>query len=561
MTVFATADGSPFYCGTYFPREHFQRLLVGVSEAWRNERENVVDQGRQIVEALQLAGMPATSGLPDGAALDAAVARLRDDYDPLNGGFGGSPKFPPGMVIEFLLRNHARHEGQGETARNALQMAAGTAEAMARGGMYDQLAGGFARYSVDARWVVPHFEKMLYDNALLVRAYTRLWSRTSDPLARRVAEETAQWMVDELGTGEGGFASAIDADSEGEEGRYYVWTPDELHEVLGEEDAAWAAEVFEVTAIGTFEHGASVLQLREDPDDAERLARVRSALYERRSHRVRPERDDKVVAAWNGLAIGALAEAGVVFERPDLVQAARRAAELLTGLHLVEGRLWRTSRAGSLGAGAGVLEDYACVADGLLALHAATGEARWVSVARGLLDVVCERFADDRGGFYDTADDAEALFTRPQDPTDNATPSGQFAAAGALLACASLTGDSRFRDAALSALSPVGLLAERAPRFAGWGMAVAEAALAGPVQVAVVGSGAPEDRARLLRSAMTAPSPGAVVSLGDGEDDGGVPLLQGRTMVEGRPAAYVCRDFACRLPVTSPAELRASLAV
>ncbi|WP_084957191.1 thioredoxin domain-containing protein [Thermoactinospora rubra] len=544
MTVFATPEGHPFYCGTYFPREQFQRLLLAVHNTWTSDRANVLRQGAKVVEALTRHGAFPKGPLPTAETLALAVDNLRQSFDPANGGFGEAPKFPPSMVLEFLLRYGER------------EMAGLTLERMARGGIYDQLGGGFARYSVDGSWVVPHFEKMLYDNALLLRVYTHWWKATGSPLGRRVALETADWLLREMRTPEGGFASALDADSEGEEGRFYVWTPGRLAEVLGEDDGAWAAEVFEVT--GTFEHGTSVLQLLSDPGDADRFQRVRRALFEARERRVRPGRDDKVVAAWNGLAIAALAEAGAVFERPALVEAASSAARLLAEAHVDGGRLLRTSRDGRAGSNAGVLEDYADLAEGLVALYGVTGESRWFTLAGTLLETVLTRFADGSGGFYDTADDAERLFQRPQDPTDNATPSGQFAAAGALLSYAALTGSSRHREAAEAALGTVSVLARGHARFAGWGLAVAQAALAGPVEVAVVGP--PDDpRTRALhRAALLADTP-LVVALGDGSGNGEVPLLEGRGLVDGAPAAYVCRNFACRLPVTSPEALRAEL--
>jgi len=563
MTVFATPAGDPFYCGTYFPREHFQRLLRAVAGAWESERAEVIDQGQKIVAALGEAVPEMSAGPAPGAAdLDAAAALLYRGYDAVNGGFGGAPKFPPSMVLEFLLRTHAR-TGSAEADR----MARGTLAAMAGGGMYDQLAGGFARYSVDAEWEIPHFEKMLYDNALLARVYAHWWRQATDPgdreLARRVAVETCDWMVAGLRTEEGAFASALDADSEGAEGKYYVWTPAALREALGADDGAYAAELFGVTEAGTFEHGSSVLQLRTRPEDPERYVHVREVLRAARDGRVPPARDDKVVAAWNGLAIAALAEVGALFDRPDLVDAARDAARLLVDVHVHElfgeRRLTRTSRGGAAGANAGVLEDYGDVAEGFLALYAVTGEAEWVGYAGDLLNSARAHFDDGRGGFYDTADDSEALFRRPQDPTDNATPSGQFAMAGALLSYAALTGDVALRDAARAALTPVNLLAGQYPRFCGWGMAVAEALLAGPVEVAVVG---PDDDPRtdaLHRQALHVHRAGTVVARG-APGAAAVPLLEGRTPVEGVPAAYVCRDFACRMPVTTPDELAEEVA-
>ena len=368
------------------------------------------------------------------------------------------------MALEFLLRYDER-TGQWP----ALAMAEATCEAMARGGMYDQLGGGFARYSVDASWTVPHFEKMLYDNALLAGVYTHLSRRTGQlrgwdgaALARRVAEETCDFMLRELRTQEGGLAASLDADSDGSEGAFYVWTPAQLREVLGEEDGDFAARAFGVTEAGTFEHGASVLQRLTEPDERERFDRIRGILLTAREGRTRPGRDDKVVAAWNGMAIGVLAEAGVLFNRPDLVAAAAEAAELLVSVHysppkesspvVGTARILRTSKDGVAGPSAGLLEDYACVAAGLLKLSGMTGEARWATVAGALLDTVLTAFADGNGGFYDTADDGERLIFRPADPTDNATPSGAFAAADALLSYGALTGAERYRDAAVAAL-------------------------------------------------------------------------------------------------------------
>ncbi|WP_433333785.1 thioredoxin domain-containing protein [Spirillospora sp. CA-294931] len=549
MTVFMTPEGHPFYCGTYFPRPRFQALLEAVHKAWGEQRDDLVEQGQQVVAALtpKEPAIPGVGDPPGPDELTQAVRALAGSYDVARGGFGGAPKFPPSMALEFLLRHHARTQDS-----EALAMAAHTLEAMARGGIYDQLGGGFARYSVDDSWVVPHFEKMLYDNALLARVYAHWWRLTGSTFARRVALETCDWMLRDLRTSEGGLASALDADSEGVEGRFYVWTPEQLREVLGDEDGEYAIGLFDVT--GTFEEGASVLQLPHDPGSAERYAKLRQSLLEARDTRVPPARDDKVVAAWNGLAIAALAECGAMFERPDLIVSAEEVARLIVGLHLRDGRLLRTSRAGVAGRNAGVLEDYADVAEGLLALHAVTGDPSHVHRAGELLDAVLDHFGDGEGGFYDTADDAERLFRRPQDPTDNATPSGRFAAAGALLTYSGLTGSKRHRQAAESALAPARVLAAKHARFAGWGLAVAEALVAGPLEIAIVGDRSDERTLTLHRAALMAVSPGAVVSVAaPGETS--VPLLEGRVPVKGSPAAYVCRDFACRLPVTTPAEL------
>lgn len=564
MTVFLTPDAEPFYFGTYFPPEprhgmpSFQQVLEGVKAAWADRREEVDEVAGKIVRDLADRSLSAGAAEPPGREdLLAALMQLTREFDAKHGGFGGAPKFPPSMVLEFLLRHHARTESEG-----ALQMARATCEAMARGGIYDQLGGGFARYSVDAEWVVPHFEKMLYDNALLCRVYAHLWRATGSDLARRIALETADFMVRELRTDQLGFASALDADSDDGSGRhvegaYYVWTPAQLVEVLGEKDAAVAADYFGVTDEGTFEEGASVLQLPDTEGllDADRVAGIKERLLAAREQRPRPGRDDKVVAAWNGLAVAALAETGAYFDRPDLVRAATDAADLLVRVHMDgRARLHRTSRDGIAGSNAGVLEDYADVTEGFLALAQVTGEGVWVDFAGLLLDTVLIHFRGEDGSLYDTADDAEALFRRPQDPTDNAVPSGWTAAAGALLSYGALTGSGPHREAAEQALGVVKALSARVPRFIGWGLAVAEAVLDGPREVAVVGSYDDEATRELHRTALLGTAPGTVVAVGDpGSDE--VALLKDRPLLNGRPAAYVCRNFTCERPTGDPGEL------
>ncbi|MFC8664963.1 thioredoxin domain-containing protein [Streptomyces sp. NPDC057199] len=569
MTVFLTPDAEPFYFGTYFPpaprqgSPSFRQVLEGVHSAWTDRRDEVAEVAEKIVR--DLAGREIAFGdtqVPGEEDLARALLGLTRDYDSSHGGFGGAPKFPPSMAIEFLLRHHARTGAEG-----ALQMAADTCERMARGGIYDQLGGGFARYSVDREWVVPHFEKMLYDNALLCRVYAHLWRATGSDLARRVALETADFMVRELRTNEGGFASALDADSEDGSGRhvegaYYVWTPAQLREVLDERDAELAADYFGVTEEGTFEEGASVLQLpqREGVFDAERIASIRARLLEARGERPAPGRDDKVVAAWNGLAVAALAETGAYFDRPDLIEAALGAADLLVRLHLDEhARLARTSKDGRVGANAGVLEDYADVSEGFLALASVTGEGVWLEFAGFLLDHVLVQFTDEESGtLYDTAADAEKLIRRPQDPTDNATPSGWSAAAGALLSYAAQTGAEPHRAAAERALGVVKALGPRAPRFIGWGLATAEALLDGPREVAVVGPVDDPATKELHRAALLATAPGAVVAMGAPDSDE-LPLLAERLLVSGEPTAYVCRNFTCDAPTTDVDRLREAL--
>ncbi|MFE4827401.1 thioredoxin domain-containing protein [Streptomyces sp. NPDC056672] len=577
MTVFLTGDGEPFYFGTYFPpaprhgMASFPQVLEGVSAAWTDRREEVAEVAGRIVRELSGRSLAhgGGEGVPGEAELSQALLGLTREYDARHGGFGGAPKFPPSMIVEFLLRHHARTGAEG-----ALQMAADTCEAMARGGIYDQLGGGFARYSVDREWTVPHFEKMLYDNALLCRVYAHLWRATGSDLARRVAVETADFLVRELRTDEGGFASALDADSDDgtgrhAEGAYYVWTPEQLREVLGGPDAEFAAQYYGVTDEGTFAEGAegaSVLQLPQGGGmvDAARVESVRTRLLAAREERPRPGRDDKIVAAWNGLAIAALAETGAYFDRPDLVERATEAADLLVRVHLGDtpgtARLVRTSKDGRSGAHAGVLEDYGDVAEGFLALAAVTGEGTWLEFAGFLLDIVLDRFVAEDGALFDTADDAEQLIRRPQDPTDNATPSGWTAAAGALLSYAAHTGSEPHRAAAEGALGVVKSLAPRAPRFIGWGLAVAEALLDGPREIAVVGPEEDPAARELHRTALLATAPGAVVASGPADGDG-FPLLTDRPLVGGRSAAYVCRRFVCTAPTTEVGVLRAELGV
>jgi uncharacterized protein YyaL (SSP411 family) len=556
MTVFATPGGDPFYCGTYFPKQQFTRLLTSVTQAWTDEREGVLTQGAAVVEAVggaQLVGGPTAAISAE--MLAAAAQGLAKEHDQTYGGFGGAPKFPPHMDLLFLLRHHER-TGSAE----ALELARHTGEQMARGGIYDQLAGGFARYAVDAHWTVPHFEKMLYDNALLLRVYTQLWRLTGDLLARRIADETAAFLLRDLGTPAGGLASALDADTDGIEGLTYAWTPAQLTDVLGADDGAWAADLFRVTPAGTFEHGQSVLVLGRDIDSADpslvaRWQDVRARLLDARATRPQPARDDKVVASWNGLAITALAEHGTLTGSASSRSAAVALAEVLADRHLVDGRLRRVSRDGRVGEPAGVLEDYGCVAEAFLAVHQITADPRWLRSAGELLDVALAHFGTGSAGFYDTADDAEKLLTRPADPTDNATPSGLASVCAALVSYAALTGETAYREAADAALATAGPLIGGHPRFAGYSAMVAEAALTGPYEIAV----ATNDLSDPLVTEAFREAPGGTVVVAGAPDLPGVPLLADRPLIGGKATAYVCRGFVCDRPVTTPQELIARL--
>ena len=560
MTCFLTPDGRPFFCGTYFPKPQFLQLLAAVGRTWREQRDDVEQASDHIAGELRRMA----SGLPGGGPevttelCDHAVAAILRDEDTVRGGFGGAPKFPPSALLEAMLRSHERTGSPvplGTVRR--------TCAAMARGGIYDQLAGGFARYSVDADWVVPHFEKMLYDNALLLRVYAHWFRRTADPLAGRVAAETARFLIDDLAQ-DGMFTSSLDADAAGVEGSTYVWTPAELSAVLGVADGAWAARVFGVTEHGTFEYGASVLQLPAEydplPGDAERFGQVRAALLDARRGRPQPGRDDKIVTAWNGLAITALAEAAVALQDSQLLDAAVRCAEAVVSLHLVDGRLRRASLGGRVGESAAILEDHAMLATGLAALYQLTGEQRWRENTTVLIDLALRHFADlDRPGhWFDTADDAEALMVRPADSMDGATPSGASSIAEALVSAAHLVDADRaphYAEAAAQTLLAHTALLARAPRSGGHWLAVAEAAVRGPLQIAV----ATGDADSALLAAARRMAPGGTIVVGGAVDS--MPLLEGRDRIGGADAAYVCRGRVCDLPVTGEAELAEALGV
>ncbi|MFA7322822.1 MAG: thioredoxin domain-containing protein [Candidatus Nanopelagicales bacterium] len=558
MSVFLDHDGQPFYAGTYFPKQAssglpgFMDVLTALSDTWVQRRSDVLGVAGRVVEALQKRALPAGSEFPTSAVLEQSVARLLTDFDEVNAGFGYAPKFPPSMVLEFLLREAARTKDS-----NALHMAERTLEAMARGGIYDQLGGGFARYSVDPSWTVPHFEKMLYDNALLLRAYAHWYRLTGSRTAARVVRETAEFMIRELMTPQGGFAAALDADTEGVEGRFYAWKPQEIIDVLGETDGPWAVELLSVTDTGTFEHGFSTLQLLHEPSDGFRWSRLRGRLFQHRaSTRVHPGRDDKIVAAWNGLAIAALAEAGALLDEVEWIEAAAGAADLLLAVHLGahgDDRLCRTSRDGRPGTNYGVLDDYGSVAEGFLALYQVTGDDSWLALAGVLLDVAIQHFRDGQGGFFNTSDDAPALVQRPQDPSDNAEPSGWFAVANACVTYAAITGVSEYRVVAEQALAVVTDLAQRSPRSCGWGLAAVAALIDGPIEIAVIGQSDDAATSVLRSVALAATAPGAVVAVG--EAGSSVPLLRDRSLVGGLAAAYVCRGFTCELPTTDPLAL------
>src|SRR3954452_3054626 len=551
LNVFLTPEQIPFYGGTYFPPEprmgmpSSRQVLGAVADAWDKRRDEIREQGARMAPRLQGGALLAPSDEPMTAeALDAAVAELRTGFDSVNGGWGGAPKFPAASVIEFLLRRGER------------EMSLYTLRAMASGGMYDQVGGGFARYSVDATWTVPHFEKMLYDNALLARAYVHGWQVSGDAILRRTAEETLDWTLREMRAPEGGFYSALDADSEGVEGKFYVWTVAELRDVLGS-DADAAIDWFGATEQGNSER-PTVLESPAPEPPAEGRDRVRARLLEARATRVRPGLDDKRLAAWNALMIGALAEAGAVLERPDFVDAARDAAAfVLDRMRTPEGRLLRTFNAGQARLNA-YLEDHAFLLEALLTLYEATFEERWFVAARELADTIVARFADpENGGFFSTSDDHEALVARRKDIDDAPIPSGGSAAAFGLLRLAALTGEAEYERYALGQIRLLSEIAPRHPTGFGHMLQAMDFSLAPTREVALAGG--PAGVAALAGVVRSGFRPHLVVAGGSGETETAVPLMEGRAPVEGHAAAYVCERSACQRPVTGGDELRALL--
>jgi uncharacterized protein YyaL (SSP411 family) len=557
MTVFLTPDGEPFYGGTYFPPEprggmpSFSRVLEGVAEAYRERRTDVQGQAAQLTDALR--GRPQPSAgkeLADGLLTDALLA-LRGQLDERRGGFGGAPKFPPSCALWFLLRMH-RQAGSAE----ALRMAELTLDRMAAGGIHDQLAGGFHRYAVDAIWLVPHFEKMLYDNALLARAYLQAFEATGAPRHAEVAASTLDYLVRDLRLPHGGYASATDADTDGVEGSTFVWTPEEVRELLGD-DAALVEALYDITPAGNFE-GATVLSRVIEVDEAstrsgvpaERLPDLRRRMLEARARRPQPALDDKALASWNGMALAALAEGARVLERPDLLEAAEQCAAFLLGpLSRPDGSLWRSHRAGRSSV-PGFLDDHALVAEGLWQLHRATLDPRWLAEARRLALLADERFSDPAGtGWYDTQAGGEELVARPRTLDDAPTPSGASTLAGLLVRLARLDGDDGLEARARAVVADAGDLPARAPTAFGNILCVASALLSDIETVAIAGR--PDDPAArtLGRAAVAASGPETIVWLDSS-----------RVTAAGEPpAAYVCRGSTCLPPVLGEDELRAIL--
>jgi len=573
MSVWLTPDGAPFYAGTYFPptRRHglpsFGDVIQTLTDAWQGRREQIAATTERVLAAMRDVSATAGGEGIDPASIDerAIVGQLAGLFDAANGGWGDAPKFPQPMALEFLVR-HVDDTGDPRP----LMLVEKSLTSMADGGIYDLLGGGFHRYATDAKWLVPHFEKMLYDNAQLARVYLHAWQVTGSDLFRDVVRETLDYVLREMRDPRGGFYSSQDADSEGVEGKFFVWSYAELQELLGD-DTALAAKAWDASRAGNWE-GKNILhrvtnpatlsaELGVDPEEmARHLDSIRQRLWQVREKRVKPGLDDKVLTSWNGLMLAAFAEAGSALGDERYLEAARsNGSFLLDTMRTEDGRLRRvwTERQGSnLN---GYLEDYSYLIEGLLALYQATFEYRWFAAARDLADIMIERFRADDGGFFDTSDDHETLITRPRDLQDNAVPSGNAMASTVLLKLAALTGDSRYEDEARAAFDQVAGSLQQHPLAFGQWLAAYDLLAAGRREVAIVGDPLAQETLALLDVVRGAFRPDTVVALQDPENPSDVPLLEGRTAIDGSPTAYVCEGFVCRQPVMEAEELRAQL--
>ncbi|HEX3251782.1 MAG TPA: thioredoxin domain-containing protein [Pyrinomonadaceae bacterium] len=571
MTVFLTPEAVPFYGGTYFPPEDrynipgFPRVLIGVAEAYRDRQDDIRETGTALVNELKrLSVTGGSDSAIEPELLDAAYVGIVRNYDSINGGFGGAPKFPPAMTLEFLLRTHARTGNQ-----DALNMVSHTCRKMAHGGMYDQLGGGFHRYSTDARWLVPHFEKMLYDNALLSRLYLHYFQVSDESFARETVEGILDYVLREMTHADGGFYSTQDADSEGHEGKFFVWTMDEIRAAVGEADARIFAAYYNLTDAGNFEgkNIPNVTRLAEEVATALGIAEseVRASLetskrklFELREQRVKPDRDEKILTAWNGLMMASFAEAGVVLNRPDYTDAARKNAEFVLANLRRDGSLLRTWKDGVAKFNA-YLEDYAFLIEGLVTLFETTGEFRWLKDALALTDRMIDEFWDDEGGgFFFTGRSHENLIVRSKDYFDNATPSGNSVAAFALSRLATLMNNDGYRNFATAVLGEIADQARRYPSGFGYALSAADFLLSIPKEVAIVGTDA-ADIQPLLAETWRRYLPNKVVAPGFSGQSEGVPLLENRPLVNGLATAYVCEHFTCKQPVTDVSDLREQL--
>jgi len=575
MTVFLTPEGVPFYGGTYFPPEDrynipgFPRILISIAEAFKQRPDDVAETGTSLVNELQRLSQSTRSDHPiEKELLDAAHTGIARSYDQLHGGFGGAPKFPPAMTLEFLLRTFAR-TGNDDT----LQMINHTCRKMAAGGIYDQLGGGFHRYSTDARWLVPHFEKMLYDNSLLSRLYLHHFQVTRSESSRETVEGILDYVLREMTDQSGGFYSTQDADSEGHEGKFFVWDIAEIRAALGDTAAALFSDYYNVTEQGNFE-GKNILNVTRTAEDVavanrvsveelhDSLARSRKMLFELREQRVKPDRDEKIITAWNGLMLASFSEAGVILKRADYTAAARRNAEFVLSKLRRDGLLLRTYKDGVAKYNA-YLEDYAFFIEGLVTLFETTGEFNWLNEALVLTDRMIEEFWDEQnGGFFFTGKSHENLIVRSKDYFDNATPSGNSVAAGVLLRLAVLTGKEDYRNLAIAVFREAADAARRFPSGFGYTLSAIDFSLSTPKEVAIVGRDA-ADIEPLLNEVWRTYLPNKVVApalISDNDAASQLPLLENRPLQEGRATAYVCENYTCKQPVTDPSELAAQLA-
>jgi uncharacterized protein YyaL (SSP411 family) len=561
MTVFLTPDAVPFYGGTYFPPQDrynmpgFPKVLIGVAEAYRDRQDDIRETGTSLVNELKRLSATGGSDYPiELELLDAAYAGIVRTYDSINGGFGGAPKFPPAMTLEFLLRTHAR-----TGKRDALEMVSHTCRKMANGGIYDQLGGGFHRYSTDARWLVPHFEKMLYDNALLSRLYLHYFQVSEEAFARETVEGILDYVLREMTHAEGGFYSTQDADSEGHEGKFFVWTMDEIRAALGEDDARIFSAYYNITDTGNFE-GKNIPNVTRtaEPEWRASLEESKRKLFGLREQRIKPDRDEKVLTAWNGLMLASFAEAGVVLNRPDYTNAARRNAEFVLSNLRRDGSLLRTWKDGIAKFNA-YLEDYAFLIEGLVTLFETTGESRWLNEALALTDRMIREFWDeDAGGFFFTGKSHESLIVRSKDYFDNATPSGNSVAALVLARLATLTNKESYRNLAIAVLREVGDQIRRYPSGFGYALSAADFLLSTPKEIAIVGKDA-ADISPLLGETWRRYLPNKVVAPRIAGDTATIPLQENRPLVNDLATAYVCEHYTCKQPVTEISALREQL--
>ena len=561
MTVFLTPDGRPFFGGTYFPPEDrhgmpsFRKLLVAVNETWKDRRDDVEKQGTELTRAMDpLARLQPSNEEITERLLSTAFDTIRASFDPEFGGFGSAPKFPQSMTFDLLMRLAER----GHADADAIVYR--SLDAMASGGMFDQLGGGFARYSVDRAWVVPHFEKMLYDNALLIRTYSRAWLRSQNPRYEEVVRSSVSWLMREMRDPAGGFWSSLDADSEGEEGKFYTWSLDEVRQVTGP-DADAAIEYWGITAAGNFE-GSNIPVATGAQVDRDSLERARTALMERRAQRVRPGTDDKVLTSWNGLMASALAEAGTIFGEDDWIDAAVTAMEFVMGTLVVDGRLMRSYRR-EVVKHLGYAEDYAAVLEACLSVYEATFDIEWLDRAVWAADEAIRLFADpDGGGFFMTGTDAEKLVSRSKDLIDNAVPSANSMFAVELQRLAALTGKDVYLSRALDIMRLIRDAAERSPLGFAHALMAIDTYTSDLKEIVIVGDPKTPETRELIEARRSRYLPNSVTAVAEITEatTGRIPLFEGRSSIDGKPTAYVCKRGVCRLPVTSPEALLEELA-